>query len=56
MDFEHPAAAGLPPYLATAFEGINIRRRCISRPNEHQSILLEHLGLQLTRQLETIEM
>ena len=37
-------------------EGISIRRRCVSRPNEHQSILLEHLGLQLPRQLETTEM
>ena len=37
-------------------EGIEIRRRCISRPNEHQAILLEHLGLQLPRYLETTEM
>jgi len=37
-------------------EGIEIRRRCISRPNEHQAILLEQLGLQLPRHLETTEM
>ena len=37
-------------------EGIEIRRRCISRPNEHQAILLERLGLQLPRYLETTEM
>ena len=37
-------------------EGIEIRRRCVSRPNEHQSILLERLGLQLPRNLETTEM
>lgn len=34
-------------------EGIEIRRRCVSRPSEHQSILLERLGLQLPRYLET---
>jgi len=37
-------------------EGIEIRRRCISRPNEHQTILLERLGLQLPRCLKTTEM
>ena len=25
-------------------EGIDIRRRCVSRPNEHQTILLETTG------------
>ena len=33
-------------------EGIEIRRRCVSRPNEHQSILLDRLGLEPPRQLE----
>ena len=37
-------------------EGIEIRRRCISRPNEHQAILLERLGFQLPRYLETTEL
>ncbi len=37
-------------------EGIEIRRRCVSRPNEHQSILLERLGLELPRNLETTQM
>ncbi len=37
-------------------EGTEIRRRCISRPNEHQAILLERLGFQLPRYLETTEM
>ncbi len=37
-------------------EGIEIRRRCVNRPNEHQSIMLERLGLQLPRNLETTEM
>lgn len=37
-------------------EGIEIRRRCVSRPSEHQAILLHRLGLQLPRYLETTEM
>ena len=37
-------------------EGIEIRRRCVSRPNEHQSILLDRLGLQLPRQLEASDL
>lgn len=37
-------------------EGINLHRRCVSRPNEHQLILLERLGLKLPRYLETTEM
>jgi len=30
-------------------EGIDIRRRCISTPTEHQQILLDHLGLRLPK-------
>ncbi len=37
-------------------EGIEIRRRCVSQPNEHQSTLLERLGLELPRHLETTQM
>ncbi len=37
-------------------EGIDLRHRCVSRPNEHQSILLQRLGLELPRSLETTEM
>ena len=36
--------------------GIEICRRCVSRPNEHQSILLERLGLELPRQLEASDL
>jgi transposase len=32
--------------------GVEIRKRCVSRPNEHQSILLYKLGLELPRSLE----
>ena len=37
-------------------EGIEIRRRCVSRPNEHQSILLNRLGLELPRNLEPTDL
>ena len=31
--------------------GVEIRKRCISRPSEHQAILLERLGLRLPQTL-----
>ena len=37
-------------------DGIEIRKRCISRPTEHQAILLEHLGLELPGHLKQTEM
>ncbi len=37
-------------------EGIDLRRRCVSRPNEHQAIVLQRLGLELPTALETTEM
>ncbi len=33
--------------------GVDIRRRCIRRPTDHQAILLERLGLTLPRQLRS---
>lgn len=35
--------------------GITIRRRYVCRPDDHQQILLEHLGLTLPRQLKVID-
>src|ERR1039457_1985206 len=32
--------------------GMTIRKRCISRPTEHQAILLQHLNLHLPNSLE----
>jgi hypothetical protein len=32
-------------------DGVEIRRRCIRRPTDHQAILLERLGLALPKQL-----
>ena len=32
--------------------GVEIRKRCLTRPTEHQAILLQRLGLQLPDSLE----
>ena len=33
-------------------EGVEIRKRCITRPTEHQEILLQHLELTIPRQFK----
>jgi len=37
-------------------DGLEVRRRCITRPSEHQAILLHRLGLTLPTSLDQIEM
>jgi len=37
-------------------QGVEIRRRCITKPSEHQQILLHKLGLNLPSRLKTFEM
>jgi len=32
--------------------GITIRKRCVSRPTDHQAILLQRLGLELHTHIE----
>jgi transposase len=36
--------------------GVEIRKRCIGRPTQHQAILLQRLGLQLPDSLETTQL
>jgi len=36
--------------------GVSIRKRCVSRPTEHQAILLQRLGLQIPAHLDLAEM
>ena len=36
--------------------GVEIRRRCVTRPNDHQAILLQRLGLHLPTHLENTTM
>jgi len=35
-------------------EGLELRKRCVSRPTEHQAILLQRLGLSLPTHLEAV--
>jgi hypothetical protein len=37
-------------------QGVVIRKRCITRPTEHQEILLQRLGLRLPSRIEMTEM
>ena len=36
--------------------GVEIRKRCVTRPDDHQAILLQRLGLQLPSHLENTTM
>jgi len=36
--------------------GIDIRKRCLTKPSEHQQILLDHLALELPRKINQIQM
>jgi transposase len=36
--------------------GVEIRKRCVTRPSEHQAILLQYLGLELPLEIKTTEM
>ena len=36
--------------------GVEIRRRCVTKPSDHQQILLHQLGLELPAKLKSIEM
>lgn len=37
-------------------EGVDIKKRCITKPSEHQAILLDHLGLALPSSIQQTEM
>ena len=37
-------------------QGVEIRKRCVTKPSEHQQILLHQLGLNLPSRLKTYEM
>jgi hypothetical protein len=36
-------------------KGITLRRRCVTKPTDHQAILLQHLGLVLPSHLPIME-
>lgn len=47
---------GLVDVVLPTREGIEIRERCITQPDDHQAILLQRLGLQLPRRLKKHKM
>jgi transposase len=47
---------GLVDVVLPASSGIEIRKRCVTQPTQHQQILLQRLGLQLPQRLEVHKM
>lgn len=47
---------GLVDVIVPTREGVEIRERCVTQPDEHQAILLQRLGLQLPRRLKKHKM
>lgn len=50
--FQELADVTLVDVVLPTRSGVTIRKRCISRPTEHQAILLQRLGLELPSSLE----
>jgi transposase len=50
--FEALAEIALVDVVLPTRHGITIRKRCVSKPTEHQAILLQHLGLALPSALK----
>lgn len=51
--FEELGKISLVDVVLPTRSGVEIRRRCIARPTEHQAILLQHLGLSLPNQIRS---
>ena len=49
--FEELGKISLVDVVLPTRSGVDIRRRCTTRPTEHQAILLEYLGLSLPAQI-----
>src|SRR6266478_876619 len=54
--FQELADITLVDVVLPTRNGVTIRKRCISRPTEHQAILLQHLNLHLPSSLEMAQM
>jgi transposase len=54
--FQELAEVTLVDVLLPTRNGVTMRKRCVSRPTEHQAILLQRLGLQLPSSLEMARM
>ncbi len=53
--FDEMARIKLVDVVLPTREGIEIRRRCVTRPDDHQAILLQRLGLDLPSNLPTTD-
>lgn len=51
--FDALAEIALVDVVMPTRKGITLRKRCVSKPTEHQAILLQHLGLGLPSTLKT---
>jgi len=47
---------GVVDVVMPTSQGVEIRKRCVTRPSEHQAILLDRLGLHLPDALELVDM
>ena len=54
--FEELSKIKLVDVVLPTRKGIDIRKRCITQPTDHQKILLDRLGLQLPRSIKMTEM
>ena len=52
--FEELSKVTLVEVALPTRKGVTIRKRCVSRPTEHQAILLQRLGLHLPATLEFV--
>jgi transposase len=54
--FDEIQRIGLADVVLPTKSGIDIRKRCVIQPTEHQAILLQRLGLELPKRLEIHKM
>jgi hypothetical protein len=54
--FEELCEISLVDVILPTRNGVEVRKRCISQPTEHQRILLHRLGMKLPMALEQIQM
>jgi hypothetical protein len=54
--FEELSEITLVDVLLPTRSGVELRKRCISQPTEHQRILLQRLGMRLPTALERAQM
>jgi len=53
--FEELGKVKIVDVILPTRRGIEIRKRCVTQPTDHQAILLQRLGLQLPKSIEIAE-